>query len=165
MSLRFAAGGLALALPFVFAPALAADDPGIARMATCRDSWFDWQNKDPARLKAFGDRFRASFVPKGDEGYFVPKTDATVAGLNVLRVYPGSVGMGVGFSLFVDAGFDKTRDALARLTGKRLDKCETGDGMHSCELEIGPKRTFMLMADDNPKSHRTLIGCYYFYEK
>ena len=36
--------------------------------------------------------------------------------------------------------------------------------MHSCELEIANQRTFTLMAEDATKN-RTLVGCYYFYEK
>jgi len=33
------------------------------------------------------------------------------------------------------------------------------------ELEIAKQRNVMLMAEDKPGNHRTLIGCYYFYEK
>jgi hypothetical protein len=36
--------------------------------------------------------------------------------------------------------------------------------MHSCALDIADKRSFTIMAMDNEKS-RTLVGCYYFYEK
>ncbi len=37
--------------------------------------------------------------------------------------------------------------------------------MRTCGLEIGDKRTVMLMAEDNPKNATTLLGCYYYYEK
>jgi hypothetical protein len=37
--------------------------------------------------------------------------------------------------------------------------------MRTCELQIGEKKTILLMAEDNPKSTTTLVGCYYFYEK
>jgi hypothetical protein len=37
--------------------------------------------------------------------------------------------------------------------------------MRSCELAIAPQRTVMLMADDKPGTRRTLVGCYYLYEK
>jgi len=43
-------------------------------------------------------------------------------------------------------------------------KCEASDGMHSCELDIAPQRTFTLMAADSDPRH-TLVGCYYYYEK
>ena len=37
--------------------------------------------------------------------------------------------------------------------------------MRTCELEIGAKKTILLMAQDNVKSTTTLFGCYYFYAK
>jgi hypothetical protein len=37
--------------------------------------------------------------------------------------------------------------------------------MRTCELEIGEKKTILLMAEDNVKSKTTLLGCYYFYAK
>ena len=149
----------------LIAPVWAADDAGLSRMALCQDSWAVWNKSDPAKLQAFGERFRTQFAPHGNDPFLLPKADVSVAGLKVLEAYPQSVGMGVGFSLTVDAPFDATRAAMEKALGRPLGKCETGDGMRTCELEIGPQRSFMLMAGDNPKSHRTLIGCYYFYEK
>jgi hypothetical protein len=37
--------------------------------------------------------------------------------------------------------------------------------MRTCELEIAPKKTIVLMAEDNPKSRKTLFGCFYLYAK
>jgi hypothetical protein len=37
--------------------------------------------------------------------------------------------------------------------------------MRTCELTIGPKKTLLLVAEENPKSTTTLFGCYYFYAK
>ena len=37
--------------------------------------------------------------------------------------------------------------------------------MRTCALEIGPKKTILLLSEDNPKATTTLFGCYYFYEK
>ena len=82
-----------------------------------------------------------------------------------MQVFPESVGMGVGFSVVVGASFDKTRTSLEHKIGKFLKKCETGDNMRMCELEIAEKKTIMLMAEDNVKSTTTLVGCYYFYAK
>ena len=82
-----------------------------------------------------------------------------------MQVYPESVGMGVGFSVLVDATFDKTKRTLEQRLGKSLLKCTASDGMRTCELEIGKMRTFMLMAEDSAKSSSTLLGCYYYYEK
>ena len=147
------------------APGWAADDAGIERMATCRDSWFDWNKSDPAQLKKFGDRFRADFSRKGNDPFLVPRKDKRIGGLRITQAFPESVGMGVGFSLTVEAPFDKARQVFEKSLGKKLQKCEASDGMRTCELEIAEKRTFMLMAEDSPKSTTTLVGCYYFYEK
>ena len=149
----------------ICAPALAADDPGMARMAACQDSWFDWQKSDPAKLKAFADRFHAAYTQKADDPFFVPKAESSVDGLKIAQVFPGSVGMGVGFSITVDAKFDVAKAMLAHRAGKPLGHCETSDGMRSCELQIAEQRTVTVMASDDPKATQTLIGCYYFYEK
>ena len=133
-------------------------------MATCQDSWLDWSKIAPAQLKAFGDRFRAGFSHSGNDPFGVPKTATSLAGLRIAQVYPQSVGMGVGFSVVVDAGFDKTRTAMEGVLGKRLAKCEAGEGMRDCELGIADQRTFMLMAQDN-MDRKTLVGCYYYYER
>src|SRR6185437_75821 len=136
----------ALALLLPLAPVRAAEDDGVARLALCQDSWLDWQSKEPARLKAFGEHFRAAFVPKSNDGSAVPRTETSILGMRILRVYPGSVGMGVGFSLFVDAPFDTARDALTHRFGKPLEKCETSDGMRTCGLELAAQRTLTVMS-------------------
>ena len=154
-----------LAVLATAAPAGAADDTIIQRLSLCQDSWLDWTKGDPGKIKTFRDHFQAAFKPDASGGYFVPKGAATVAGLPLLQVYPQSVGMGVGFSVLLAAPFDATRAAIAKALGKPLAKCETGDGMRSCELEIAPTRTLTVTTDDPPKSKTTLVGCYYYYEK
>ena len=159
---------LALAAALVFAltaPAGAADDAGIARMALCQDSWLDWQKAGDPRLPALAAHFRAAYTQKEGDPYFTPKTPATVLGFRVLQLYPGSVGMGVGLSVVVDAPFDKARAGLEHALGKPLKKCEASDGMKTCELEIAQQRTITLMTQDDPKTKSTLLGCYYYYEK
>ena len=155
--------GALIALPL--AHAAAADDIGLTRLATCQDSWLDWQKSDPDKLKMFGEHFRASFAHSTKDPFFVPKADESVAGLRVVEAFPESVGMGVGFSLTLDAPFDVARKAMEKTLGKKVGKCETGDGMKMCELDIAEQRTFTLMAGDDAKSKQTLVGCYYFYEK
>lgn len=39
------------------------------------------------------------------------------------------------------------------------------DGMRTCGLEIAKERTISLMAGERDTKKRTLLGCYYFYEK
>jgi hypothetical protein len=154
-----------IALPLALAPAQAADDNVLTRLATCQDSWLDWQKSDPGKLKTFGEHFRASFAHSTKDPFFVPKNDESVAGLRVVEAFPESVGMGVGFSLTLDAPFDRARAAMEKTLGKKVGKCETGDGMKMCELKTAEQRTFTLMAGDTPKAAQTLVGCYYFYEK
>jgi hypothetical protein len=133
--------------------------------ATCRDSWLDWKKSDAAQLKIFADHL-GSILSKGEsEASFPIRTSISVAGLHVVRVFPQSVGMGVGFSVTVEAPFDTTRRIVEKIFGKPLAKCDSSDNMRTCELEIGEKRTFTLLAEDNAKAATTLLGCYYYYEK
>ncbi len=154
-----------IVLVAAMAPGWAADDAGIERMATCRDSWFDWNKSDQAQLKRFGDAFRADFSRSGNDPFFVPRKDERIAGLRVTQAFPDSVGMGVGFSVTVEAPFDKARQIFEKSLGRKLRKCEASDNMRMCELDIAEKRTFTLMAEDSAKSATTLVGCYYYYEK
>ena len=159
----FFAGVLALAV--CYAPAFAADDDTLTRMALCRDSWVDWQKSDPAKMKAFVEYFGTQFVPHDNDPFALPKANVSVLGFHVLRAFPESVGMAVGFSLSVDATFDDARHAVETAVGKPLEHCEAGDDMRMCGLEIAPQRTVTLEGEDKPGAHDTLIGCYYFYEK
>jgi hypothetical protein len=145
-------------------PVRAAEDAAITRLATCQDSWADWQKTAPDKLKALGEHFNASFVQKPNEAFFVPRKEISIAGLRIVEAVPGNVGMGVGFSVTVEAGFDKARTAMEGLIGRKMVDCEASEGMHSCGLKLAEQRTFTLVAADGEKN-RTLVGCYYFYEK
>lgn len=146
-------------------PAQAMDNLSIERLATCQDLWLEWKQNSPDQLKKFAEDFQSGFFHKGNDLFFVPKSSQTVAGLPIAQVFPESVGMGVGFSVMVNANFDTTKKNLEKKIGKSLKQCEVGDNMRTCALEIGEKKTIMLVAEDNPKSATTLFGCYYFYEK
>jgi hypothetical protein len=162
---RLVLAAAALALFAAVLPASAADDDALTRMALCKDSWLEWSKGDPARFKTFAEHVKANFASHGNDPYALPKTKLTVTGLSVTQAFPDSVGMGVAFSLTVDATFDDTRKAVEKALGKRLAHCEASDGMRSCELAVAPQRTVTLMADDKPGSRQTLVGCYYLYEK
>jgi hypothetical protein len=157
--------GLLMALLAGALPAAAADDARIENLALCRDSWLDWKNAEPAKLDSFVAYFRTVFEPHGNDAYVVPKSAMTIAGLKVTEVFPQSVGMGLGFSVLVDATFDAARHAVEQQLGKPLGECETGDGMRACGLQIAEQRTVTLMSSDTPGDKRALVGCYYFYEK
>lgn len=152
-------------LLFAATPAWGASDPRIADLAFCRSSWLDWKTNDPAKLESVGSYLRSNFQQVGDDGSLTPKSPMSIAGLNVARVFPGSVGMGVGFSVVVDAPFQATKTALAGELGKPLEHCEASDGMRSCELSIAEQRTVILVSNDPPNDKTSLLGCYYLYEK
>jgi hypothetical protein len=155
----------ALLLAVAVHPVSAADDAALTRMTLCKDSWLEWRKTEPAKFQAFADQVRANFVPHDNDPFALPKAEVSVLGLKVLQAFPDSVGMGVGFSLTVDATFDEARKRMEKALGRALKHCEASEGTRDCALEIAKQRSVVLMAEDKPGSHRTLIGCYYFYEK
>jgi hypothetical protein len=151
-------------LCLVAGPSLVAADDLIEQLATCKVSWLDFKD-DAVQSRKFAESFNASFTRKANTQHFVPKKAVLVAGLPVVQAFPQSAGMGVGFSLILDATFDVARQHVEKVVGKPLKDCEVGDGMRSCALELGPKRTIMVMTGDSGKAKQTLVGCYYYYEK
>jgi hypothetical protein len=145
-------------------PASAGGDPRIESLALCRDSWMDWERNDPSALDSFGNFLRMNLAPNTDDGSFTPSTPMTIIGMDVTQVFPSSLGMGLGFSVLIDAPFEVAKQALERNLGKPLADCQSGDGMRACELPIADQRTVVLVSDDGSNDTATLIGCYY-YEK
>jgi len=141
----------------------AAEDPAMLRLLTCQDSWLDWKN-DEARMRRFVNTVEAQYVRSEQGTAFTPKAPTTVLGHPVAQVYPQSVGMGLGYSVVVNAPFTVARQSFEKQLGRPL-KCSTSDGMRACELPVAEKKTAMLMASDNPSNKTTLLGCYYYYEK
>jgi hypothetical protein len=139
-------------------------EDAIERLATCQDSWRDWKD-DPVQTKKFTELFRGTFDHEGEGGSFTSSAKLSVLGLPVLRVYPESVGMGVGFSVVLDATFDTARAHTERAVGRKLGGCESGEGMRTCELEIAKERTVTLLSGEHDEHHETLLGCYYLYVK
>jgi hypothetical protein len=154
-----------LALLVAAMPAWGASDHRVEDLALCRDSWLDWKSAAPSKLESFGAFLRSDFAHNENDAFFTPKSAMTIDGLKVTQVFPGSVGMGLGFSAMVDASFDVAKQAFERELGRPLRDCETSDGMRTCELSIAEQRTVMLVSSDPPNDKTTLVGCYYFYEK
>ena len=163
---RFATVFAIAALACAAAPAMAADDPQLQGLATCRDSWFEWKD-DAAKVTQFGQFIHTRFTPAEAAG-FKPKAPTSVLGFPVVEVFPQSIGMAVGFSVLVDGSGDKVRAVFEKQIGHAMT-CEASDGMKSCEYKIAERKSASLLSDDSShdSSHdkTTLIGCYYFYEK
>ena len=161
--LGFAAFALLVASPV--ASAGIANDDSIERMVLCKDSWLDWQKAADPRLQQLATHFQSNYTRKDNDPYYVPVAATSILGFRVLQFSPGNIGMGVGIAVSVDAPFDKARQSVEHTLGKKLQHCETSDGMKTCELQIAEQRTVTLMSGDDPKAKSTLIGCYYLYEK
>jgi hypothetical protein len=163
---RAAFAAVVAACLFAALPARAADS-WLERLAMCQDSWLDWKN-DPVQTKKLGESFNAAFEQKPSGGSWAPRARILVAGLPVVEAIPESVGMGVGFSVIVDAPFATARAQVEKALGKTLKPCEFGDGMRTCALELSAKRTVTVMAPVVPEKGAkatTLVGCFYYYEK
>lgn len=162
-SLRLA--GSMLALLVAAAPASGAGDPRIERFALCRDSWLDLEKSDPAALDDFGAYLASAFTRDSEGGHLIPKAPMSVDGLEITQLFPSSLGMGLGFSVLVNASFDAARQAVERDLGKPLQECQAGEGMQTCELPVAEQRTVILVSEGPPNDATTLVGCYYYYEK
>jgi hypothetical protein len=141
----------------------AADDPSLLRLSTCQDSWLEWKNDEP-RMTRFAAVFESQFTRDDQNASFVPKSSMTLLGYPVVQVFPQSVGMGLGFSVVVNAPYAQVRQGFEKQLGKPM-KCAVSEGTNACELSLGDKKTAMLMASDKPDAKATLVGCYYYYEK
>lgn len=156
--------GAAAVLLLAASIAQADDDKFILQMASCQESWLDWKQQ-PAKVKEFTAKLESNFKMDEQSATFVPTRATSVLGHNISRVYPESVGMGVGFSVLLDASFDAIKASFEKQTGKRFGQCATEDGMKSCEHKVGEKKTVILMEGSTGKNAQSLIGCYYFYAK
>jgi hypothetical protein len=140
------------------------DDLQLQRLALCQDSWLAWEN-DTARAARFTDDFKTRFGRSAsDDAGFTPKSPTSVLGWPVTQVYPESVGMGVGFSMTVNADHARVRAGVERQLGRPM-ACETSEGVRSCQVELGAKKTVVLMTDQNGRAQSSLVGCYYFYRQ
>lgn len=140
-----------------------AEDLYLGKLATCQDSWFDWEDDD-RRMGQFADRFNTNYTRIEEEPAFLPKVPGKVLGFPLVKVYPQSVGMGVGFSLELEGPFAEIRSEVEGRLGKPLE-CSDSDGMTSCGMELGENKTVMLTASGDGADAVNLLSCYYYYEK
>lgn len=156
---------LLILLGLTLSPAHAAGELDLERLATCQDSWLDWKS-DQVRVARMGESLHANYVQKEDDNgrYFAPKAPTTLLGFPLTRLYPDSIGMAVGFSAVVTGSFDATRRGVEKIAGKPLKDCESGEGMKTCQLELAPKKTILILGTGKDDK-TTLVGCAYYYEK
>lgn len=152
-----------LALLAVQAPSRAAADAAMLRLVSCQDSWLDWKDDAP-RMTRFASSLERQYARSQQGDSFVPKAPMTLLGHPVAHVFPQSVGMGLGYSVLVNAPLALAREGFEKQLGQPM-RCSTSDGIDACELPLGEKKTAMLMASASPGNKTTLLGCYYYYEK
>lgn len=162
MPLVFAATAFASTVTGVPPPS-ADEDTYLARLATCEDSWFSWKD-DERRMRQYIDRFNADFTRSDGEPAFLPKKPENVLGFPLVKAYPQSIGMGVGFSVQLGGPFARIRSEVEHRLGKPLE-CSDSDGMTSCGVELGVNRSLTLMTAGEGADAINLLGCYYYYEK
>ncbi len=142
----------------------AADNKLLLQLATCEESWMDWGKSSP-KVDDFRKLFTEDFKRKDRDPGFTPLKPASILGFNITEAYPESVGMGVGFSVLVEAEYDKVKASLEKQVGKAIGACGKEGDSRSCEHKIGEKKTLVLFEGGRGKNAKTLFGCYYFYAK
>ena len=135
----------------------------LTRLATCRDSWLGWQDDERGMTNYIG-QFDADYTHGNDDATFLPKAPSRVLGFPLMKVYPQSVGLGIGFSVELAGTLAQVRTEVEKQLGKSLE-CDASDGMTSCGLELAPSKTVTLAADGNGTGKSSLLGCFYIYEK
>jgi hypothetical protein len=145
------------------APAQAAAELSLERLASCADSWMDWKN-DTGMAEQFRNYVLSRFEQEPRSSGWLPRRPVSVFGLSVVRAYPQSVGMGVGFSLEVRGAPADVRRAMEGAIGRPL-QCERAEGALSCEAKVADRRSALVVAADQGRGQNSLIGCFYFYQQ
>ena len=144
------------------APAKGFDSDSLARLAMCQGSWLDWKD-DEVRMARYIEQFDTGFMRIEDEAAFRPKAPITVLGFPLIKVYPQSVGMGVGVSVLLGAPLAKVRTEVEHAIGKPLE-CSDDEGTTYCGGSTADSESVTLAAG-NGAGNESLLGCMYYYEK
>lgn len=119
-------------------------------------------------MSPFRDRINSDLKQvEGTAGY-TPLQPMSLLGFNVIEVYPGSVGMGLGFSVVVIAQFEQVKASLEKQTGKRITECSFQENTRDCGFSLAERKTLTLTEVSKRTKEtnaKTLFGCYYYYEK
>lgn len=133
-------------------------------LATCGESWHDWRS-DEKRMGYFASTVQANFERNDKRRVWLPRKPVQLIGHRVTELIPQSVGMGLGFSVTLDAPWQQVRTSFEKALGKPMKDCSESDGMTMCELPLAERRTAVLMTRTAAPQVGTMVGCYYFYEK
>lgn len=66
-------------------------------------------------------------------GTFESIKPLSILGYPILRLYPQSVGMRLGYSVIVNAIFEATKASLEKQMDKPVDRCQVATEGQSCE--------------------------------
>ncbi len=139
----------------------AAEDTIALKLMTCQTSWLDWKD-NPTLAEPFNKQLKASYRIDDEDGTYKPIGSMTVLAKKVSRVYPNTMGQGLGFAVLVDAKFEAVRGALAKHGMKPIhQQCNIDEYTKSCTFVMGNKKTILLYADAGTKNQQTLVGCSY----
>jgi hypothetical protein len=149
--------------PAISAPAHAAAELSLERLASCADSWLDWK-QDPVMAEQFRNYVFTRFEQEPRSPAWQPRRPVSVFGLPVVKAYPQSVGMALGFSLEVRGAPADVRRAMEKAIGRPL-QCERAEGAVSCEAKLADRRIALVVAADEGRAQPSLIGCFYYYQQ
>lgn len=145
------------------APAMGFDSDSLARLAMCQGSWLDWKD-DEVRMARYIGQFDTGFKRIEAEAAFLSNAPITVLGFPLIKVYPQSVGMGVGVSVSLGAPLTKVRAEVEHAIGKPLE-CSNEEGTTYCGASTADSKSVTLAAAGDGTGNESLLGCMYYYEK
>ena len=65
-----------------------------------------------------------NFSQNESDGSFVPIKPMSILEHRIVQLYPQSVGMGVGYSVIVNASFEAAKASLEKQMGKPFTRCQ-----------------------------------------
>jgi len=139
--------------------AFSEDVDWLLEMATCQKTWLDWE-RDRVKMQEYYDKVSIDFKKPDEEHYYIPRSDQTILGYSIKRLYPSNVGMGLGFSVLIDQPFLDVKESIESQTDIQYDRCENSHGK-ACQKKIAQKKKAMLIETDG----LLLFGCYYHYQR
>jgi hypothetical protein len=139
----------------------AQDEKMIYALATCKQSWIDLKD-DPLRLKQLVVKSPPDGAFDARDHFWIPPAKSTIFGKKINRIYPDSLGPGVGFSVVVQAAFESIKIHLQKKLGKAFDQCGEQGDIRSCSTKFEDKKTLVLLEGGVGNRSETLFGCYYY---